>query len=218
MRNSAIGKVIGISVLLTRSCCLAGSGFPADSADTVKHQTVGDKLSKLARNTFLKYNLNKITKPDSLAMTGFYQALDSLQNGTRQKVNVVHIGDSHIQADIFSGRMRSLLQDSDAFGNGGRGFVFPYPLARTNNPWNYKVTSTGLWSGCRNVQYAKIATGAWPASQPKPSDSSATFSVQTLTSFNSVPVSKVRVFYPGKGSDPVFEVFGRRQPIQFIDL
>ena len=178
-------------VLFTR-LLLAGVVFGLP-ADTVKHQTVGEKLPKLAREySFVKYSLNKIEAEDSLAMAPFYRALDSLQNGTRRKVNVVHIGDSHIQADIFSGRMRSLLQNSEAFGNGGRGLVFPYPLARTNNPWNYKVTSSGVWSGFKNVQYAENCNWGLAGIVAETSDSSATFSIQN----NSVPVSKVRVFYP----------------------
>ncbi|MBK0403018.1 hypothetical protein I5M27_08465 [Adhaeribacter sp. BT258] len=190
MSNSAASKVFGI-VLAVR-LLMAGMvfGLPADS---VKRKTVGFEPPKLAQQYgFIKYGLNKIEVKDSLAMQTFYRALDSLRAGTRQKVNVVHIGDSHIQADIFSGRMRSLLQDPEALGNGGRGFVFPYPLARTNNPWNYKVTFTGVWDGCKNVQYAQNCNWGLAGIVAETVDSSATFTIQN----NSVPVSKVRVFYP----------------------
>ncbi|MFC5270216.1 GDSL-type esterase/lipase family protein [Adhaeribacter terreus] len=192
MKNSAAGKVFWF-VLAVR-LLLAGvvSGLPADSTN---QKTVGFQPPKLAQQYgFVKYGLNKIEAKDSLAMTTFYNALHALQNGTRRKVNIVHIGDSHIQADIFSGRMRTLLQETDAFENGGRGFVFPYPLARTNNPWNYKVTSTGIWSGCKNVQYAQNCNWGLAGITAETSDSSATFSIQN----NSVPVSKVRIFYPVK--------------------
>src|SRR5690606_27294574 len=78
------------------------------------------RLVKASRAySFVKYQENNLFLPEPLAMTGFYKALDALRSGTRQKVNVVHIGDSHIQADIFSGRLRTLLQDTGAFGNGG---------------------------------------------------------------------------------------------------
>jgi lysophospholipase L1-like esterase len=45
---------------------------------------------------------------------------------------VVHIGDSHIQADWFSGKLRSLLQEQ--YGNAGIGILFPYRQIKTNSP------------------------------------------------------------------------------------
>ncbi|MFN3640207.1 MAG: peptidoglycan-binding protein, partial [Flavobacterium sp.] len=60
----------------------------------------------------------------------FFKKLDQLSNSSTQKVSIVHIGDSHIQADIFSGRMRKLFQNT--FGHAGRGLVFPHNLAKSN--------------------------------------------------------------------------------------
>jgi len=34
---------------------------------------------------------------------------------------------------------------------GARGFVFPYRVAKTNNPVSYRVTHTGNWEKCRNI-------------------------------------------------------------------
>lgn len=68
------------------------------------------------------------------------------------KVSIVHIGDSHIQADFFSGNIRSKLQTFFVGSQNGRGFVFPYKVAKTNNPLSYKVKSKGEWQNCRNVQ------------------------------------------------------------------
>lgn len=52
----------------------------------------------------------------------FYSALDGLSNGTRKDhVRILWLGDSHGQADFWSGRVRTILQKR--FGNGGPGFV-----------------------------------------------------------------------------------------------
>lgn len=52
----------------------------------------------------------------------FYTALDGLAAGARKDhVRVLWLGDSHGQADFWSGKLRSLLQKR--FGNGGPGFV-----------------------------------------------------------------------------------------------
>lgn len=45
---------------------------------------------------------------------------------------IVHIGDSHIQADWFSGKLRNLLQEH--YGNAGVGLLFPYRQIKTNSP------------------------------------------------------------------------------------
>ena len=91
-------------------------------------------------------------------MERFYKALDSLVKSVREnsvvfikgqrKVNIVHIGDSHIQADYLSGETRKRLQST--FGNGGRGFVFPYKIANSNGPADVHIENTGNWSS-RNV-------------------------------------------------------------------
>jgi lysophospholipase L1-like esterase len=194
MRSSAISKVFGIAAIFCLGLTDLLMAFPQDS---VRQKTVGLKPPKVdPQYPFVKYSQNDLYTPDKQTLQTFYQALDSLRNGTRRKVNVVHIGDSHLQADIFSGKLRTLLQDSNAFGNGGRGLVFPYPLARTNNPWNYKVTFTGQWMGCRNIQQNQDCDWGLAGITAETIDSSATFSFQTHTDFGNWPVSKVRVFYP----------------------
>lgn len=90
---------------------------------------------------------NKIYYPEQL--NHFFLSLKELSEGKRKKVNIVHIGDSHIQADFFSGRVRSLIQEQ--FGNGGLGFTFPYQLARTNSNNFVRYSSNSSWENRRNI-------------------------------------------------------------------
>ncbi len=100
----------------------------------------------------LAQNLIKLNYGDELDM--WLAQCDTGLSGDG-KINIMHLGDSHIQADHMSGRMRELLQFS--FGNGGRGLVFPYRAAgKTNTPDNYKLQVGGEWKGCKNVSYFKI--------------------------------------------------------------
>ena len=96
---------------------------------------------------FIVDSLNYLKNDTSL--NSFYKKLDELKNGTRDKVVVVHIGDSHIQADYFSGLMRERMQKK--FGNGGRGLVFPYRAAKTNEPKNFSTSTNVVWEAKRNV-------------------------------------------------------------------
>ena len=84
------------------------------------------------------------------AIAKFLQKLDSIEVTKQKKVRIVHIGDSHIQADLFSGKMRSLLQSK--FGNAGLGFTFPYNLASTNGSHYIKYSSSISFSNYRNVK------------------------------------------------------------------
>ena len=101
------------------------------------------------RYNFVNYSSNLVKRCGPSTLQYFFSSLDHMLEGRQDKVNVVHIGDSHIQADYFSGKNRELLQFT--FGNGGRGFVFPYKVARTNTPENYSVKFAGNWQYCKNV-------------------------------------------------------------------
>ncbi|RZJ67109.1 MAG: LysM peptidoglycan-binding domain-containing protein [Flavobacterium sp.] len=83
------------------------------------------------------------------AMKKFYTKLAELEQKRDRKINILHVGDSHIQADLFTDKTRKDLQN--IFGNGGRGFVFPHRLAGTNGSSDYKFTSNAKWNGWRNI-------------------------------------------------------------------
>lgn len=102
---------------------------------------------------FIHYKKNRIEYfGDSSAYEQMFYTLDSLALSGSGKMNVLHIGDSHIQADYFSGRMRTNLQSWINGGESSRGFVFPYSVAKTNNPPNYYLRYTGAWNVCKNIQ------------------------------------------------------------------
>ena len=70
-------------------------------------------------------------------------------------INIVQIGDSHIQAGFIPEQMRKDFASFIASGCGARGLVFPYRIAKTNNPSDYFVKFTGKWRNCRNVEVNK---------------------------------------------------------------
>lgn len=78
-----------------------------------------------------------------------FTKLSQLEKNKKGKVNIVHIGDSHIQADLFSGYNRTILLQK--FGNGGRGFVFPHALAKTNSTSDVRFSSNQTWESQRNI-------------------------------------------------------------------
>ncbi len=90
-----------------------------------------------------KYSVRLLEKLERLIVTG------------EGRVNVVHIGGSHIQAGTFSGRMRNRLQQANGDMNAGWGFMFPYRISRTNSPFGYYIRYSGGWQSCRNIERKK---------------------------------------------------------------
>jgi lysophospholipase L1-like esterase len=90
-----------------------------------------------------------VIRQASPALAGFAEALARLRRGERRRVVVLHVGDSHVQADLFTGVLRRGLQQR--YGDAGRGFVFPHRAARTTEPLDYRSSAVGRWEARRNV-------------------------------------------------------------------
>ncbi|MDR0683147.1 MAG: GDSL-type esterase/lipase family protein [Dysgonamonadaceae bacterium] len=103
---------------------------------------------------FMNYNYKNIQVPgrDSTRLNNFFQKIDTLIKFGEGKINILHIGGSHVQADFFSHQVRQNLDAINAEFQTSRGFIFPFSVAKTNNPANYKVTYSGEWKVARNVQ------------------------------------------------------------------
>lgn len=127
-----------------RGSCLAvllamvGTGAGAQDTIPVKGETHFD---------FIQDQQNEIA--NSTTLSGFYEKLYQLGRTKKGVVSIVHIGDSHIQADLLTHTVRQLLQKQ--FGNGGRGFIFPGKVARTNEPQNIYTSSAANWEAKRIV-------------------------------------------------------------------
>jgi lysophospholipase L1-like esterase len=99
---------------------------------------------------FINYSENKLIYPaDSNIFEPIYQKIDSIMLFGVGKINIVHIGGSHIQADIYTHQIRKRLQSLQYDMDGGRGLIFPFSIAHTNNPSNYRVSYTGEWTYCK---------------------------------------------------------------------
>ena len=103
---------------------------------------------------FIDYELNRIQIPgtDSSRIKSFYQKIDQLLKKKEGQINILHLGGSHVQADMFSHKVRQNLDVVNYSFQSPRGFIFPFSVAKTNNPTNYKVHYDGVWNSVRNVQ------------------------------------------------------------------
>ncbi|MBQ5779055.1 MAG: hypothetical protein IIW13_03605 [Paludibacteraceae bacterium] len=98
-----------------------------------------------------KAELNQIKIPsDSSFLKQFFIKLDSLKTNKKGRINVLHIGGSHVQADMYTHVIRQRIDDWVEEQRSARGLIFPYSAAKTNNPYNYITTFGGEWKAARN--------------------------------------------------------------------
>lgn len=124
------GKSLAVIILLALGC------FSRNASGT------GRKVPDDAQNI--------IEQPD--ALRPFFDALDSLQQRKIKQLEILHIGDSHLQADFFPQQMRTRFQQD--YGNAGRGIVFPYRAAKTNESFLWQSSANGNFIRRRLVHEA----------------------------------------------------------------
>ena len=145
---------------------------------------------------FIQYQHNKIDFPaDSTAYDLVLSKLHNLVTNGEGKLEILQIGGSHIQADIYSNVARRRLQSFYPGLDGGRGFVFPYSVAKTNNPVNLKVKSTGTWTGVRNIQKKNSKILGLAGISVETQDSIASIRIYSYKSYHHYDFNRVKLFY-----------------------
>jgi len=87
------------------------------------------------------------------AFDKLYQKLDDVITTHNGRINILHIGGSHVQAGEFSHTVRTRLTEMAPGLNGDHGLLFPFRAIKTNGPANYKLSYEGRWTSSRNVQF-----------------------------------------------------------------
>lgn len=126
--------------------CVGLSGLYAQDHDFTDTTFIRESIKYNEYYDFIKFDQNMLEwyKPDAVSL--FFEKLG---NADKEKVVILHIGDSHLQSDMGSGMSRNMLQG--IFGYGGRGMVFPYQAAGTHSTYDYYAKSYGSWDNSKNV-------------------------------------------------------------------
>jgi lysophospholipase L1-like esterase len=145
---------------------------------------------------FLKTEKNRINfYGDSTKFNTFFKKLDDVVLKGDGQVSVLHMGGSHVQGGTLSHTMRRNMQSLAPGLKGQRGLVFPFDLARTNNPWNYVVRKKGDWEGARvsvSSHYSEWGVSGISATATDPTSSVTIYSRDTVDAFS---FTKARIFY-----------------------
>ncbi|MFV0590733.1 MAG: GDSL-type esterase/lipase family protein [Draconibacterium sp.] len=152
---------------------------------------------------FIRYDLNEMHFPGKRThIDRFYSKLETLITTGEGRVNIVHIGGSHIQAGTFSGQMRNRFQTLDGEMNAGWGYMFPYRISRTNSPFGYYIRYTGAWQSFRNVESRKSGTlGVGGMSATTNSTKAELTILLEKENILDYRFNKFRVYYENKGKN-----------------
>jgi len=94
-------------------------------------------------------------------------------------LSIVHIGDSHIQADFATGHTRRLFQKN--YGNPGRGLIIPFRMTGTNEPRDYLIKSSGIWKGSKLMKQSPELPVGFTGVAVTPSSQSTDLVISTLS-------------------------------------
>ncbi|MDP4266995.1 MAG: GDSL-type esterase/lipase family protein [Bacteroidota bacterium] len=123
--------IVNILILL----CFTGFLRAQNNEDITKYSNIAN------------IQLNSIS--NNKALYPFYEKLFKLEKNKENKISIVHIGDSHLQADFLSQKVRIFFQNT--FGNAGRGLIFPYRLAKTSGQSGFSSFSPALWDNSKII-------------------------------------------------------------------
>lgn len=190
-KYSFISTCLAAFILL--SSCLVRQG-------TAQEERRGT-LRPLPSYPFIRYDENVLQFPGGhQQFDTLYQKLDSLLQGGRGHISIVHIGGSHVQAGYLSHQLRTdfaTLADSVMTE---RGLLFPFRILRTNAPQNYRITYSGQWESTRCIKPNGTDTLGLAGAAVSTRDRSASLSL-TLNLHDSVPFFFTRLRLLGYAND-----------------
>lgn len=159
-------------------------------------------ISNYSIPSYINTEVNFIHYADHLSP--FWEKLYKLKKEKKGKLNIVHIGDSHLQAGYSSNEFRALMQKE--FGHAGRGLIFPYQVAKTNSPYDFSSKSNLEWQCSRNVQLQhNFPVGICGYSIKSPS---SLFSLDVELRNRADYFNKVTIFSNHESSEMTFKLIG----------
>lgn len=192
------------SLLIAMGCCFGVCHAQAAAEEEVVEEIADEELREnpvfeagtsdgeddmnafYERYAFLNKEANRIT----LNGADWTELKNVFAESEERAINIVHIGDSHIQADMSTSMVRRLLQND--FGAEGRGLIVPLKLAGTNEPTDYAIRTDASFTCERLLRYPWNGRMGFTGISLTPE--SKTFSV-TVSAHE--PFERIRVFYGG---------------------
>ncbi len=105
--------------------------------------------SHISQRAHYKPAVVDLVNPESEEFQHFLLKLKELKKGNQEQVRMLILGDSHMQCEDFGNALAACMADSFGIPLAGRGFAFPYPLARSSHRSDLSFGPNEGWHGCR---------------------------------------------------------------------
>lgn len=151
-----------------------------------------DDYVSIAIPSFIKLNRNHI----DFNGADWARLRNDVHHSSEIPFTIVHIGDSHIQADFATGEIRNNLQYD--YGNAGRGLITPLKMSGTNEPHDYSFSSTQAWNAVKLMNQSWPRTMGFTGTSITPVSTSSNFLVGTSDKYDYNPFSAITVYHNGQ--------------------
>lgn len=151
-----------------------------------------DEIFEVVVPSFIKTGKNHINY-NGADWTTLRQTIAS---ASETPVSIIHIGDSHIQADFATSEIRNNLQFD--FGNAGRGLITPLKMSSTNEPNDYTFSSTQGWNSVKLMNQSWARTMGFTGTSITPVNAKSNFFIATSEKEDYNPFSAITVFHNGQ--------------------
>lgn len=149
------------------------------------------------RYAFIRYSANRINL-NGADWSRLHHILKEAAAG-HGTLDIVHIGDSHIQAEGNTSRVRRHLQRR--YGSAGRGLITPFRLAGTNQPTDYRITSSASFTSAKLMRMPWHTTMGFTGISLALPASTVSFNIS-----NSQPFDEIAIYGRGEISITAIKV------------
>lgn len=153
----------------------------------------GDNFGLIPLPDYINKEANVI-KYNGADWRQLYQALGEID---RDPFTIVHIGDSHLQADFATAVTRQKLQYD--YGDAGRGLITPLKISGTNQPFDYEFSSHDLWHSLKLMKQPWKMTMGFTGTSISPDRKSSRLTIGLKEDDdNYSPFSSLTIFHHGR--------------------
>jgi len=151
--------------------------------------------SSIPTYSFINQEHNHIRyASDSSMFMQVFTRLDNLKVGKVNRINIVHIGGSHVQGGTWSNTFLADFQHEFKTTGGGY-FTFPYKIAKSNSQPYSTSFSNGNWKRCRANGKDYCQPLGMNALSVTSNDSACYFGVKLTAKATCTRMNKVKVFH-----------------------
>ncbi|MDE5705940.1 GDSL-type esterase/lipase family protein [Muribaculum sp.] len=192
---------IAVSVLYLPGAAQQSSPAVSDDDDAdirinpeVDYQPSAADEEKIEIPSFIKEDA------DTIRMNGADWSVlrHRLAHADSSRVSIVHIGDSHLQADMATSVVRRRLQS--VYGDAGRGLVTPLKMAGTNEPRDYALKGVdGVWVASKLMKRPWATRMGFTGVSATPMSGKGSVEVSTLSRTDTPQLfDRVRLFHSAR--------------------